>query len=156
ILISGVVSLSLTPMLCSRFLKPPGEEKHGEFYQVSERFFERMLDGYRRSLHWVLEHRFATLMANVVIFGLTLLLFYHVPKGFIPDEDLSQVFAVTETAQGTSYPERCRLQGQIAAKLHHDPNIEAFFSGVGGAGSASIGGQNFGRMFFHLVPRDKR
>ena len=156
ILISGVVSLSLTPMLCSRFLKPPAEEKHGKFYQASERFFEKMLDGYRRSLHWVLEHRFATLMVNLAIFGLTLLLFVRVPKGFIPDEDLSQVFAVTETAQGTSYDERVRLQGQIAAKLHSDPNIEAFFSGVGGGGSAALGGQNFGRMFFHLVPRDQR
>jgi HAE1 family hydrophobic/amphiphilic exporter-1 len=156
ILISGVVSLTLTPMLCSRFLKPPAEEKHGNFYIASERFFDGMLALYRRSLEFVLAHRFATLMVNLAIMAATLWLFVRVPKGFIPDEDLSQVFAVTETAQGTSYPERCRLQGQIAAKLHNDPNVEAFFSGVGGAGSASIGGQNFGRMFFHLVPRDER
>ncbi len=156
ILISGVVSLSLTPMLCSRFLKPPGQEKHGRLYQASERVFERMLDWYRRSLRWVLEHRFATLMVNLAIFALTLWLFVRVPKGFIPDEDNNMIFAVTETAQGTSFAERVRLQKQIADTLRADPNIEAFFSAVGGGGSAALGGQNFGRMFFHLVPRRER
>src|ERR1041384_454976 len=83
-------------------------------------------------------------------------LFYFVAKGFIPDEDLNQVFAVTETAQGTSFDERVKLQGKVADIIRQDPNVEAFFSGVGGAGSASQGGQNLGRMFFHLVPRRER
>jgi HAE1 family hydrophobic/amphiphilic exporter-1 len=156
ILISGAVSLTLTPMLGSRFLRERGEKKHGRLFNAFERFFERMFNLYKRSLHWVLDHRLLTLLVNIGILVATAVLFIITPKGFIPDDDKDQIFVVTETAQGTSFQARTKLQGEVARIVQDDPHIESFFSGVGGAGSATLGGQNFGRMFFHLMPRAKR
>ena len=156
ILISGFVSLTLTPMLCSRFLRPPGQMKHGRFYQASERVFDGLLGAYQRSLTWVLKHRRATMLVNVVILAVTGWLLVVIPKGFIPDEDNSQVFAVTETPQGTAFPALMRRQNQIAAIVQQDTNIASFYSSLGGGGSASLGGQNYGRMFYHLKPPKDR
>jgi HAE1 family hydrophobic/amphiphilic exporter-1 len=156
ILISGAVSLSLTPMLCSRFLRPPGEAKRGRFYKASERAFQGMFDGYRQSLSWVLRHRFTTLMVNIAILLATGYLFMSIPKGFIPNEDTNQVFVVTETSQGTSFQALRQRQREVEKIVQQDPNIKEFFSSLGGGGSAHMGGQNFGRMFFHLVPPAQR
>jgi len=95
ILISGFVSLSLTPMLCSRFLRPPLEERHGRLYAASERFFAGMLRLYERSLQWVLHHRPSTMAISLLILVATGYLFMYVPKGFIPDEDQSAIFGIT-------------------------------------------------------------
>ncbi len=156
ILLSGLVSLTLTPMLCSRFLRPVARGRHGKVYRASERGFEAMYRAYERSLHWVLRHRLAILAINAIILLATLWLLVVVPKGFIPDEDNSQIFTVTETAQGTAFPALVRRQKAVVDIVRKDPNVHAFFSGVGGAGSASQGGQNFGRMFLHLVTPDQR
>src|SRR5439155_22876138 len=156
ILISGFVSLTLTPMLCSRFLQPHGTEKHGPLFMTFERFFTGMHRHYESSLKWVLGHRLATLIISFVILVLTALLFLKVPKVFIPDDDNNQVFAVVEGAQGASYPEMVRNEQAVIEIARQDPNIEAFYAGVGGGGASTLGGQNFGRMFFHLKPRSQR
>jgi hydrophobic/amphiphilic exporter-1 (mainly G- bacteria), HAE1 family len=154
ILISGFVSLTLTPMLCSRFLRPPGAEKHGRLYMFMERFFAGMLHVYDRSLKGVLRHRRITI---VVTIGLTLItgwLFTRMPMGFLPSEDTGQIFAFTEAAQGISFDEMKRHQQELAAIVAKDPNIEAFMSSVGSGGAS--GGGNAGRMNIRLKPRHER
>lgn len=154
ILISGFVSLSLTPMLCSRFLRPPSEGERGRFYNVTERFFDRMLKGYEWSLKRVLRHRLATLVVSGIILVITWYLFGMTPKGFIPDEDRSVIFAITEAPQGTSFDKMVRLQQAVADIVQKDPNVVEFYSSVGTSSIATSSNQ--GVMFFHLIPRSER
>jgi len=156
ILISGVVSLSLTPMLCSRFLRPPREEQHGRFYQVTERGFDALLRVYDRSLKWVLRHRPGVMVASLLILLGTAYLFVRIPKGFIPDEDQSAVFALTEAAQGVSFDAMARHQMAIADIVRQDPSVEALFSTVVGSTSNSGSTTNQGRVFIHLKPHAAR
>jgi HAE1 family hydrophobic/amphiphilic exporter-1 len=157
ILISGFVSITLTPMLCSRFLRPPSEQRRGRFYAVTEAGFRGMLNLYGRSLKWSLRWRPLTLAISLVVIGLTVWLFLRIPKGFIPSEDSGQVFTVTEARQGTSFYDMFRYQQEVAGVARNDPNVRAFFSGVGGTGGGSgLGGPNYGRMFLHLKSREER
>src|SRR6266513_617920 len=150
ILVSGVVSLTLTPMLCSRFLKPPREAHHGRFYEASERVYERVLGAYERSLGWVMQRRPAALALSAAILVATVVLFMLVPKGFLPSEDNSQIFGTTETVQGTSFDDLVRHQLQVMALLQQDPNVDATMSFLGG------GQINQGRVFMQLKPRSQR
>src|SRR5947199_2846817 len=150
ILVSGVVSLTLTPMLCSRFLKPPREAQHGRFYLASERVYERVLHGYENSLAWVMERRPTALVFSGLILGATVALFVLVPKGFLPSEDNSQIFGTTETVQGTSFDDLVRHQEQVMAVLQQDPNVDATMSFLG------TGQINQGRVFMQLKPRSQR
>ncbi len=154
ILVSGVVSLTLTPMLCSRFLRPAHEERHTRLYDVSERFFQRMLGGYERSLKIVLEHRLVTLVVANLIFALTIYLFVVIPKGFLPSEDTGQIFGFTEAVQGISFDAMKEHQLKIAAIVRQDPNVGSFMSGVGPVGT--LVGTNTGRIFIRLKPRAER
>lgn len=154
ILISGVVSLTLTPMLCSRFLRPAGEERHGSFYMILERFFTGMRDGYERSLKWVLKHRVATLVVTNVLLGLTFLLFWVMPKGFLPTEDTGQIFAFTEAQQGISFTDMAQHQRELADIIAKDPNVDQFMSSIGAGGPNAAA--NTGRMFIRLKPRSER
>ncbi len=158
ILISGVVSLTLTPMLCSRFLRGAGHgaEGHGKLYRVSERVFDAWLRGYEVTLDFVLRHRRITVLANLVVLALMVVIYRDVHTGFLPDEDTNQVFATTEAPQGTSFREMMLRQKSLMAAAMDDPNVDAYFSAIGGANSAALGGQNYGRLFFHLKPRDER
>jgi HAE1 family hydrophobic/amphiphilic exporter-1 len=155
ILVSGFVSLSLTPMLCSRFLKPPSEVHHGRAYQASERVFDGMRRGYDLSLQWVLKHRLGTMAVAGIILVATGYLFVAIPKGFLPSDDTGQIMASTEAAQGISFEAMKQHQQQVAEILRHDPNVLAFMSSVGGGGPSSSA-INTGRMFIRLTPRGQR
>ena len=152
ILVSGFVSLTLTPMLASRYLKPPSQEKHGKLFNTSERIYERILGRYESSLGWVMVHRFAALMFSLAVLVGTVILFKLVPTGFIPTQDTGQIVATTEAAQGTSFPEMVRHQQEVAAIVARDTNIAGFMSSVGSGG----GSGNQGRLILGLKPHGQR
>jgi HAE1 family hydrophobic/amphiphilic exporter-1 len=154
ILVSGFVSLTLTPMLCSRFLKPPKSERHGHLYAVTERYFDATLDVYQRSLSWVMRHRPATMVVSGIILLLTLLLFYVIPKGFLPSEDNEELIIFTQAAQGISFDSMVKHQLAEVSLLKNNPNIRRFFAGVGVGGPG--GSTNTGILFLHLKPRSER
>ncbi|MFA5354281.1 MAG: efflux RND transporter permease subunit, partial [Thermodesulfovibrionales bacterium] len=124
ILVSGFVSLSLTPMLCSRFLKPHGEERHGRLYLFMEGFFNRMLELYEKSLKVVMRHRRTTVTVSTIIFILTVYLFSAIPMDFLPTEDTGMIASFTESLQGTSFDEMTRHQQALASIVARDPNID--------------------------------
>ncbi len=154
ILISGFVSLTLTPMLCSRFLRPPGAERHGRFYLAMEKVFDGMRNYYERSLAFVIRHRFVTMVVTAVLSLATVWLFTRMPLGFLPTEDTGQIFAFTEAAQGISFDDMVSHQKQLAEIVSKDPNIDQFMSAIGG--SALSVASNSGRIFMRLKPRDQR
>ena len=154
ILISGFVSLSLTPMLCSRYLRPQSSERHGRFYTLMERYFNSMFYGYQKSLEVVLRHRGATMTASIIILVLTVCLFIVIPKGFLPYEDRSMIFSFTEASQGISFDSMVEHQQQLADIVRQEPTVEQFMSSVG-AGGPNLSG-NTGRMFLMLAPRSSR
>jgi HAE1 family hydrophobic/amphiphilic exporter-1 len=156
ILISGVVSVTLTPMLCSRFLRAAHEAKHGWFYNVTERFFQGMLNVYDITLKWALRFRVATMGVSMLVLAGTLYLFVTIPKGFIPDQDTDQLQVYTEAAQGTSYYQMVEYEKQIADLVAADPNVESLMASVGGATSSTLGGPNYGELVVHLKPRSQR
>ena len=154
ILVSGFVSLSLTPMLCSRFLRPPKEQKHNRLYAISERFFDGMLSAYESSLQWVLNHRPATMISSGLLLVVTAYLFLVIPKGFVPSADISQIIGISEAAQGISFDDMVRHQKQLAQIVAEDPNVDASLSSVGFGGATTTGNQ--GRIIIRLKPRSER
>jgi hydrophobic/amphiphilic exporter-1 (mainly G- bacteria), HAE1 family len=154
ILISGFVSLSLTPMLGSRFLKPSAGKQHGPLYNLMERFFAGWLRLYETSLSWVLKFRRATLLLTLILAVVTLWLFSRMPTGLFSPDDVGAIRATTEGAQGVSFEEMKRNQAQLAEIIIQDPDVEAFMSSVGAAGSRV--GSNSGFMFIKLKERSER
>jgi hydrophobic/amphiphilic exporter-1 (mainly G- bacteria), HAE1 family len=154
ILVSGFVSLSLTPMLCSRFLKPQHQQRHGRMYQASERVFERALGFYERTLQAVLRHPRLTLAVSFGTLVLTGWLFHIMPTGFLPSDDTDQFFAVTEGPQGISFDSMAEHQQALARIVGADPNVEAYMSSIGAGGSTATG--NAGRIYTRLKPRSQR
>ncbi len=155
ILVSGFVSLTLTPMLSSRFLKPAGEVHHGRMYAYSERVFDWMLTVYKVGLHWVLRHRLTILLGSAGVLAATFYLYVVIPKGFLPSEDQSRIFAQTEAAEGTSFDSMVQHQREVANIIQADPRVESFFSSVGARGS-SAAAPNTGILFIRLVPPSQR
>jgi HAE1 family hydrophobic/amphiphilic exporter-1 len=155
ILISGVVSVTLTPMLCSRFLRLK-HGKHGFFYRITEAFFEGMLEIYHRTLQVVLRYRPATMFVFVAVLAGTVYMFVKIPKGFIPDQDTDQLSIITEAQQGTSFAQMSVYQAQVAEIVQAHPDVEAFTSSVGGAASSALGGPNYGQLVVRLKPRAQR
>jgi HAE1 family hydrophobic/amphiphilic exporter-1 len=156
ILISGVVSVTLTPMLCSRFLRRSGEHRRSALYRATERFFTGMLGVYDRTLQIVLRHRPATIATFFIVLVATVALFIIAPKGFIPDQDTDQIAIVTEAAQGTSYQKLADYQNQVADIVRRNPNVQAVVSTVGGTAASTLGGPNLGQLVVHLKPRHER
>ena len=153
ILISGFVSLTLTPMLCSRFLKPP-KSTHGRFYNVLESFFNRMLSWYEKTLRVAMRHRLATMVIYMFFFIGSLYLFGLIPKGFLPSEDTGAIFSFTEAAQGISYDSMVAHQKEVMDVVRDDPAVKQVISSVG-AGGPNVAG-NSGRIFMMLKPLSER
>ena len=154
ILVSGFVSLTLTPMLCSRFLRSQSHQRHGYLYRKSEAVFDGMLRGYDWSLKKVMAHPLLTLMLSFVVLGATVYLYMIIPKGFLPSEDTGQVFAFTEAIQGISFDDMVRHQKEAAAVFGAAPYIDNYMSTVGGGGvNAAL---NSGRIFARLKDRSVR
>jgi len=156
ILLSGFVSLVLTPMLCSRWLRAGTHAGHGRFYQATERAFDGMLRGYARSLGWVLRHRRGTMTASLVLLVLTLLLFARIPKGFVPNEDQNLVFTVVEAAEGVSFEQMVRYVTAVTDVVRADPAVRATSSSVSASNAANGSTLNQGRVFMRLKPRWER
>ncbi len=154
ILVSGVVSLTLTPMLCSRFLRPPREEHHGRLYQLSQQGFDAMLGLYVRTLKPVLRHRLATMLVLLALVAGTGYLFTAIPGGFLPSEDTGSVFMFTEAQQGISFESMKAHQKEIAKIVMSSPYVDNIMSSVGASGpNATL---NTGRLFMRLKPRKTR
>jgi HAE1 family hydrophobic/amphiphilic exporter-1 len=154
VLISGFVSLSLTPMMASRFIRPPHEEGHGRLFNLFERGFARLLAAYEVGLRWSLRHGAISLLFMAAMLVLTAVLFRMVPKGFIPSEDIGQLMGQTEAVEGISFEAMARQQQAAAEVLRRNPDVEAFMSSAGGRGG--MGGSNTGFMFIRLRPRSER
>ena len=154
ILISGVISLTLTPMMCARLLRHVPPERQSRFSRASERFFDRVIARYGRYLNWVLEHQRLTLSVAVGTLALTLLLFWLIPKGFFPQQDNGVIQGITEAPQTVSFAVMAERQQQVAARLLQDPDVESLSSFIGIDGSnASL---NSGRLQINLKPLDQR
>src|SRR6266480_3165603 len=150
IVVSGFVSLTLTPMLCSRFLRPPKEEHHGRWYEATERVYQRALGWYERSLAWVMDRRGLAIVFSLGILAGTAVLYKLVPSGFIPTEDTGQIQGTTETLEGSSFENMRDHQLAVADIVARDPNVAHFMSTVGG------GAANQGRLSIRLKPRNQR
>ena len=158
ILVSGFVSLSLTPMLCSRFLKPLHGQKHGRLFNLTERMFDGWLRAYDWSLKLSLKYRAATLALSFVVMAATVYLFVLIPKGFLPSEDTSRFQVSTEGIQGIGFEELVRHQQQVSDIIAQDPDVLGFSNNIGtiGGGGGGAGSSNQGRFGVDLKPRSER
>ncbi|MBI4560181.1 MAG: efflux RND transporter permease subunit [Candidatus Hydrogenedentes bacterium] len=154
ILVSGIVSLSLTPMLASRFLRPSGQAHHGRIYAVTERLYQGMVRLYEWTLRGALAIRPLIALITVGLLVATVYLYLKIPKGFIPTEDIGFIFGVTESAQGTAFEAMKKYQSAVTDVLRQEPTIEAMVSSVGVGGPNAAG--NAGRMFMRLQPHETR
>ena len=154
ILISAVVSLTLTPMMCSRILRHVPEERQGRFYHASGKFFERMIASYGRSLQWVLRHQSATLTVAAGTLLLTVLLYVMIPKGFFPVQDTGAIQGISEASQSISFPAMAERQQALAAVILEDPAVESISSFIGVDGTNTS--LNSGRIQINLKPLSMR
>jgi HAE1 family hydrophobic/amphiphilic exporter-1 len=151
VLVSGFISLTLTPMLCSRFLRVSGTAADHQ----GGALFRTALSLYGRLLGWFLGHGRFTLIFLAIVMILSAVLFRAVPKGFIPDEDRNQIFAPTEAAEGISWSAMMERQQAVAKAVKENPHVESFMSSAGSRGGA-ISGSNVGTMFIRLKHRSER
>ena len=154
VVVSAFVSLTLTPMMCARLLKPESETRHGRLYLFTERMFKGMLDAYDRSLQWVLRHQAFTLGVAILTLVATIWLYVIVPKGLLPEQDTGLIIGVTDSAQSISFKDMGSRQRAIAAIVRRDPDVVNVASFVG-AGSVNPT-VNSGRLYVNLKPRDQR
>ena len=153
VLASGAISLSLTPMLSSRFLKKPENIRHGRAYLFTEKLFQSVITFYERTLRQVLNYKRAAMIFSGFILIATVYLFFAIPKGFLPSEDRSMIFGTTEGVEGISFESMMAHQQQVNAVLQKETQISAFFSSVGSRGGL---GSNAGTMMIRLSPKSER
>ena len=154
ILISGIISVTLTPMLCSRFIKPGKGAEHGKFYKWTEDAFNSVQSGYERSLTWAMNHGRFIMSLFALSLVATVALFMTIQTDFIPSEDTGQINVNTESADRTSFAQMVKYQKQLADIAARDPNVEGVMSSVGGGGART--GTNTGNMLFKLKPSSER
>ncbi len=154
ILISAIVSLTLTPMMCARILKHVPEEKQGRFYHASQLYFDRIIAAYGKSLKWVLQHQAATLGVAVSTLVLTVLLYIVVPKGFFPIQDAGAIQGMSEAPQSISFSAMAERQQALARVILKDPAVESLSSFIGVDGTNTT--LNSGRILINLKPLHER
>ena len=151
---SAIVSLTLTPMMCSRLLKAEKDEPHGRFYNATERMFKAMLDFYDRTLQWVLKRQLATLVVAIVTLVVTIGLYIYIPKGLLPLQDTGLIVGVTDAPQSISFKAMVERQRVVAEIVQKDPDVVSVASFVGaGTVNPTV---NTGRLYLNLKPRDQR
>ncbi|HEY3202598.1 MAG TPA: multidrug efflux RND transporter permease subunit [Thermoanaerobaculia bacterium] len=148
--ISLIISLTATPMMCARLLRPHAETSHGRFYRASERAFKWIIGGYEKSLGWVLRHQPLTLLVTLATMAATIFLYAKVPKGFFPQQDAGRLTGTIQADQDTSFQAMQRKLAQFVDTVARDPDVESANGFLGG------GLSNSGRMFVSLKPRDQR
>ncbi len=154
ILISAVVSLTLTPMMCAQLLRHTPKEQQGKFYRVSQRAFDRIIEAYGRTLRWVLGRQKVTLQVVLATLILTVVLYVVVPKGFFPIQDTGLIQGISETAQSVSFSAMARYQQALAQVILQDPAIESLSSFIGIDGTNAT--LNSGRILINLRPLEER
>ncbi len=160
ILLSGVISLTLSPMMCATMLRSPrrderGKVKHGAVYNAIERVFNLMLGFYEHTLRWTLRAKPLMLLFSLAVLAATVYLFQIVPKGFLPSEDTGRIFVQTEAAEGTSFEAMRRHQEQLAAVVAAHPEVYSFMSSIGARGGQATG-TNTGVIFMRLREKPER
>ncbi len=154
VIVSAIVSLTLTPMMCAKFLKPIDDKKRGRLYQLSEQVFDGMLRFYEAGLQWVLRNRLFTLMVAIATLVLTIYLYLIVPKGLLPQQDTGEIIGVTDAAQNISFKAMLERQRQVSDIVEKDPDVQSVAAFVGaGTVNATV---NTGRLYIVLKPREKR
>ncbi|OZI64754.1 efflux RND transporter permease subunit [Bordetella genomosp. 4] len=154
ILISLVVSLTLTPMMCARLLRPESEHRYGRFHRTTGAFIDRCIAGYDRTLQWVLRHQPLTLLVALVTFALTVLLYIAIPKGFFPQQDSGMIQAITQAPASISFTAMAKRQQEAAQIILQDPDVESVSSFIGVDGTNAT--LNSGRIQIALKPNKDR
>ena len=153
IVASIIVSLTLTPMMCSRVLKDEHTTSHGKLFMMFEHGFDAMLNAYSKGLDWVLVHRRITMLSFVATVAATVAFYVAIPKGFFPQQDTGVLFAISDASQDISFGEMSRRQLALAEIISADPDVATWTAAVGAGGSQTM---NNGRFFIGLKPRDQR
>ncbi len=154
VMISGVVALSMTPMLCSLMLKPP-THNHGRVYMAFERGFDAIKNFYGSTLRWTIRRPILMLLGSCVFLALTVYLYKVIPQGFIPRQDTGVFFGNVVAPEGTTFPELERRMHQVREIIQKNPNVDAVLA-TAGQGTGGVTGDNVGRIIVRLKPRDQR
>ena len=154
VIASAIVSLTLTPVLCSLFLKEQGLHPTGRFNRAAERFFEWMIGAYDRGLHFVFRHQFATLMSTLLLMAATGFLYMQIPKGFFPQQDTGTVFGEVNTRQDASFLSTVEIAHQVVDIIRQDPSVGGVFMLAGAYAYNPT--ENAARVFFALKPFEER
>ena len=154
ILVSAVISLTLTPMMCAKLLKMPSTERHGRFYMASERFYDRVIEKYGTTLRWVLRHQTFTLLVTFGTLVLTIFMFVIVPKGFFPVQDTGVIMGISDAPQTISFEALAQRQQKLSEVILKDPAVDSLSSFIGIDGVNTT--PNTGRIQINLKPRSER